>query len=290
MAGVIVGVAALPHPPLLVPELVGGAVAETEPVRAACLAAVAELRESTEDWLVVFAGQSTRATSRGRGSFGGFGGPGAEVIVQLDDREPDQTTRPDSDWPLPVLIAAWLRGQVGAHRLRMCPFSPRLSAADSLAAGRELAEAESDDRAVGCWSSATGAPADPNARHCHPTRVGRPSTTPWPEHWPSPHRMPWPPWTRERPTNSVYPVGSGGRSSRARSWPHHGDGRHSCAIRQPPSVSAITSPHGGRIPRSRVATGDPEQSRASAPVRRATRTASGTAGRSAGSTALGSRA
>ncbi|MBB5909444.1 class III extradiol ring-cleavage dioxygenase family protein [Actinoalloteichus hymeniacidonis] len=145
----IVGVAALPHPPLLVPELVGGAVAETEPVRAACLAAVAELRESTEDWLVVFAGQSTRATSRGRGSFGGFGGPGAEVIVQLDDREPDQTTRPDSDWPLPVLIAAWLRGQVGAHRLRMCPFSPRLSAADSLAAGRELAEAESDDRAVG---------------------------------------------------------------------------------------------------------------------------------------------
>ena len=43
----------VPHPPLLVPELVAGAVAETDAVRRACVAAGKRLAALSRDWLAV---------------------------------------------------------------------------------------------------------------------------------------------------------------------------------------------------------------------------------------------
>jgi hypothetical protein len=124
----------VPHPPLLVPELVTGAAIETEPLRAACVRAARELTEVTRDWLAVGVDRDgpTLVPPIARGTFLGYG---VGVEVGLAD---SADTAVDPDLPLPALIAGWLRGQAGARSVRVQLLPPDLSVADCLDIGADL--------------------------------------------------------------------------------------------------------------------------------------------------------
>ncbi|MBP2334466.1 hypothetical protein [Saccharothrix coeruleofusca] len=125
-------VAVVPHPPLLVPELVAGAVAETEPVRAACLAAAADLAACADEWVAVgVAPGAPRELSDVAGTFRGFG---VDVPVALSDAP----SRVVADLPLPALVAGWLRERVGARRVRVHLVPPDLPTARCVALGERL--------------------------------------------------------------------------------------------------------------------------------------------------------
>ncbi len=127
-------VVVLPHPPLLVPELAGSAAAETADLRAACLEAVRRLAAVTTTWIAVGADPAGRRTAGpdARGTFAGFG---ADVVVGLD---PGATAPVDPDLPLPLLVAGWAAGPVGA-RVRGELVPPDLAPDGCAALGRALA-------------------------------------------------------------------------------------------------------------------------------------------------------
>lgn len=121
----------VPHPPLLVPELVAGAAAETEPVRSATLAAAGKL---PGQWIAVAADDSGPATFAPPMS-GTFLGYGVDVPVSLGGDLP-----PDAEIPLPVLITAWLREQCAAEVSRVEVIPRDLPVPDCVSFGRRLAE------------------------------------------------------------------------------------------------------------------------------------------------------
>lgn len=131
---VIARVAVVPHPPLLVPELVSGAAAETESLRAACLAVAAELAGSASNWVAV-ATDPTGPTAHGPESGGTFRGFGVDVRVSLSDT----STSVDPALPLPVLVAGWLRERAGADSVRAHVVPPALPVTDCAALGARLA-------------------------------------------------------------------------------------------------------------------------------------------------------
>ncbi|TQM80271.1 hypothetical protein FHX81_2599 [Saccharothrix saharensis] len=123
----------VPNPPLLVPELVSGAVRDTEPVRSACLAAARDLAAHSPDWVAVGVDPSgPRVVEGATGTFRGFG---VDVRVSLSD----QSSRVEDDLPLPALIAAWLREHAGARSVRVHLIPPDLPTADCVALGEHLA-------------------------------------------------------------------------------------------------------------------------------------------------------
>jgi aromatic ring-opening dioxygenase LigB subunit len=132
---VIRRLAVLPHPPLLVPELVGGAVDETEPLRAACLAAARELADSSPHWVVIAGDPSGRKTI-GPDISGTFRGYGVDVPVALSAVR----STSDPELPLPALVAGWLRAAAGALTARVELVHPDLPTADCFAVGKDLAE------------------------------------------------------------------------------------------------------------------------------------------------------
>lgn len=96
----------IPGAPLLVPELVGApGDPDADRLRAAVLAAGRWLGERARVWRVVAAEPLTRPD--GAGSFAGFG---ADVLVTGAPGGPSDGAVPDPGWPLPLLIAAWVRG------------------------------------------------------------------------------------------------------------------------------------------------------------------------------------
>lgn len=149
----------LPHPPLLVPELVGGAVDETEPVRAACVAAARDLADSSPRWVVIAGDPSGRRTL-GPDISGTFRGYGVDVPVALSAVE----STSDPDLPLPALVAGWLRAVGGAMTVRVELVDPDLPPGDCFAIGEDLAE----EPAVGFLVLGTG-----SHRHGEAS-VGRP--------------------------------------------------------------------------------------------------------------------
>ncbi|MGM1065350.1 class III extradiol dioxygenase subunit B-like domain-containing protein [Saccharothrix sp. Mg75] len=125
--------AVVPHPPLLVPELVAGAAPETEPVRAASLAAARELAAHSDEWVAVGVDPSgPRVVQDVAGSFRGFG---VDVPVSLTEG----ATRVDDELPLPALVAGWLRERAGARRVRVHLVPPDLPGPDCAALGARLA-------------------------------------------------------------------------------------------------------------------------------------------------------
>jgi hypothetical protein len=133
---VIVRAAVVPQPPLIVPELVGGALAETEPVRTACLAAAAALAQFSDEWIAVAASPWGPAVIE-PDAVGTFRGYGVDVPVSLSA---NSTGEPDPELPLPALIAGWLRGRAGAGRVRVRLLGPDEDYAEI---GAELAVGES---------------------------------------------------------------------------------------------------------------------------------------------------
>ncbi len=125
-------VAVVPHPPLLVPELVAGAAAETSSVRAACLAAARELAAHDLDWTAVAADPSApRTLSDVAGSFRGYG---VDVPVSLSGRP----SSVEADLPLPALVAGWLREHAGARTVTVHLVPPDLPTADCVTFGSQL--------------------------------------------------------------------------------------------------------------------------------------------------------
>ncbi|HUQ61041.1 hypothetical protein [Lentzea sp.] len=139
--------AVVPHPPLLVPELVAGAAAETEPVRAATLAAAGKL---PGPWVVVAAGSPGPATFAPPLS-GTFLGYGVDVPVSLGGDLP-----PDARLPLPVLITAWLRERCAAEVSRVEIIPPDLPVSDCVSFGRELAAEDAGLLVLGDGSTRHG--------------------------------------------------------------------------------------------------------------------------------------
>ena len=127
--------AVVPHPPLLVPELAAGAAVETASLRDACLAAAGALAQQCPRWVAVAAVDPAAAT----GVAGSFAGYGADVDVGLC---PKATAADRVELPLPLLIAGWLRGQVGAAHVSVAvwPVPPGSSTAQCRRIGTELAQ------------------------------------------------------------------------------------------------------------------------------------------------------
>lgn len=133
----------VPHPPLLVPELVAGAVAETEAVRRACVAAGKRLAALGRDWLAI-AADSRFCGLTSADAVGTFRGYGVDKIVSLAEGNDVDDVEPGL--PLPVLVAGWLREQAGAERVVVQTINPVDSVNDSRRVGERLAR---QDRPVG---------------------------------------------------------------------------------------------------------------------------------------------
>ncbi|MEU0879714.1 hypothetical protein ABZ345_14000 [Lentzea sp. NPDC005914] len=122
--------AVVPHPPLLVPELVAGAAAETESVRAATLAAAGKL---PGPWVAVAVDDSGPATVVPPLS-GTFLGYGVDIPVTLGG-----DTVPDPRIPLPVLITAWLREQCAVEVSRVELIPRDLAPSECVSFGQQIA-------------------------------------------------------------------------------------------------------------------------------------------------------
>jgi hypothetical protein len=147
---VISRVVVVPHPPLLVPELVTGAATETEPVRAACVGAARELTEVARDWLAIAADPAGPLLLEPSVT-GSFRSYGVDVPVSLSAGVPDAPS--GADLPLPALVAGWLRAKAGADTVRVQLLAPDLPTADCLELGARLA---ADPRPTGLLVLADG--------------------------------------------------------------------------------------------------------------------------------------
>jgi aromatic ring-opening dioxygenase LigB subunit len=131
---VIVRAAVVPHPPLLVPELVAGTDGEVTTVREACLTVVTGLTNVAPRWVAVGVGPRGVLGPDAVGTFAGFG---VDVTVRMSDTA---TGSPDPAMPLPALVTAWLREQAGAHEVTMHLVPDDLPPEDCYALGEHLAD------------------------------------------------------------------------------------------------------------------------------------------------------
>ncbi|MEW1549996.1 hypothetical protein [Streptomyces tsukubensis] len=133
----LVAAAVCPCPPLLVPEVAAGAAAELDPVRTACLDAVAALAAAGPELLVVVGTAGPDALGRyPSGSTGDFRAFGVGVDVRLGPGEPGGRPLPYS-----LAVGAWLLARAGGPH---CPVEglavdERLGAGECAVTGRETA-------------------------------------------------------------------------------------------------------------------------------------------------------
>ncbi|MFI6866904.1 hypothetical protein [Nocardia sp. NPDC050406] len=146
--------ALVPSPPVLVPELGGAAGvaegAEVTALRAAVLGVGRDLARRASRWVVVGVSDTDRHVgSEAVGTFRGFG---VDVRVGLSAAALANDTAADPSLPLPVLIGAWLRGQVAteteARAHLLAADTPAASAAEFGAALREKLDAEAEPYGV----------------------------------------------------------------------------------------------------------------------------------------------
>lgn len=155
----------MPNPPLLVPELVGGAADETTPVRDACVAAATWLTEVTRNWIAV-ATDPLGPRTFGTDSCGTFAGFGVDIPVALSSSTVPTGADGAVDLPLPALVAGWLRAESGADEVRMELVSPTTSRDDCRSLGRRLAAEATGLLVLGDGSARHGdhAPGDRDDR------------------------------------------------------------------------------------------------------------------------------
>lgn len=157
-------IAIIPSAPVLVPDLAGAAAAELTDLRAAVLAAVAELGPQ---WIAV--GAAPVAAEFGPDAAGTFAGFGVDVKVRLSP----QATEP-AELPLCALMAGWVRDQVTpAARVRVHTCA---DPAGGAALGARLrAEIDRAAEPIGVLIVADGAntlsPAAPGGYHPHDAAV-----------------------------------------------------------------------------------------------------------------------
>jgi hypothetical protein len=136
--------AILPHPPLLVPELAGGAAGELDPLRDACLQALGTVVAG--DRGAVLVGDGPVWGAPGADAAGSFRPFGAAVDVALPTLHPlDLEGLPEpvrlDRLPLSLAVAAWLLARLDTRPARLAaltvPVSLGVRAAEAI--GRELA-------------------------------------------------------------------------------------------------------------------------------------------------------
>lgn len=145
------GIAIVPSPPLLVPEIAGAAAAEVTDLLSAVLAAAAVLPAC---WTVI--GTAGRDDVLGPDAAGTFAGFGADLRVGLSPRAAPE---PPADLPLCALLAAWVRGQVRPDATAQARiYSADHDAETALAHGRRLrAEIDRSPEPIGVLVVADGA-------------------------------------------------------------------------------------------------------------------------------------
>lgn len=156
---VIVRLAVVPHPPILVPEVAAGAARETAALRDACVLAARALACRCDRWVAVAAVDPATAA----GTAGSFAGYGVDVPVRLQPETaevPEPSPAPSQALPLPLLVAGWLRGQVGPADItvRVLPVAPGSGTAQCRRLGAELGRrVRATDGAVGLLVLGDGA-------------------------------------------------------------------------------------------------------------------------------------
>ncbi|MCT2584040.1 hypothetical protein [Actinophytocola gossypii] len=162
----IARVAVVPHPPLLVPELVGGDHPEVRVVRDATVAVAAELAAAASRWVGLGA-DPAGARDLDAHQAGTFAGFGVDVVARLS-ANPARTAVPDPAMPLPALVAGWLRERAGATEVPVRLVPPDLPAAACREYGERLARELAGPEPVGLLVLGDGS-------HRHGERaVGRP--------------------------------------------------------------------------------------------------------------------
>lgn len=154
----IVSAAVCPHPPLLVPAVAGGAAAELDVLRAACLTAIDQLADA-DALVIVGAGPATGTQyeiSAG-GSFGPYGAPSVRVGSG------------EAVLPLSLTMGSWLVSQSKAAGL---PTVMRTVATDEtleacLTFGQELA-ASNDRLALLVMGDGSARRSEHSPVHLHP--------------------------------------------------------------------------------------------------------------------------
>lgn len=135
----LASVVLVPSAPLLVPELAGPAATDTQPVRAATVDAAVDLGRAADRWVVIGSGSAVTAPA---GSFRRYG---VDRPVSLTGRPPARTDPSDEQWPLSLLIGAWLREQAGASRVLPRLIDPAADPADCVALGDQIATEIGDE-------------------------------------------------------------------------------------------------------------------------------------------------
>ncbi|WP_018908014.1 class III extradiol dioxygenase subunit B-like domain-containing protein [Salinispora arenicola] len=123
----LVAAAVCPHPPLLVPEVAGAAVAELDDLRLACDAVVARLLAAEPD-RVVLVGGGPATTTFGAAEHGSLRGYGVDLRVPLSPAGADAVEAAGADavgvtgadavgdaLPLSLTLGAWLLGRSGTE-------------------------------------------------------------------------------------------------------------------------------------------------------------------------------
>jgi hypothetical protein len=109
---VITGAAFCPHPPVLVPEVAGGAAPELDDLRAACRSAIRRVAHGGSRLVAVGAGDATRGfAATARGSLAPFGVP-VEIPLGTDEPAADPAdpahAAAEAGLPLSLTVGAWL--------------------------------------------------------------------------------------------------------------------------------------------------------------------------------------
>lgn len=143
-------IAIVPSAPVMVPELTGGAAAETADLRTAAVAVAAALPRR---WVAV--GAAAVETRFGPDTVGTFAGYGVDLPVRLSD----SAEGAPAPLPLCALITGWLRGLACPEAVAVVrAVAAATPAPEALAAGRALrAELDGTDDAVGVLIVADGA-------------------------------------------------------------------------------------------------------------------------------------
>lgn len=162
---VLAQIAVIPSAPLLVPEIAGPEAVETEPVRAAAVAAGRALAAVTTRWVALGVADSRGGDSpRTCAPSGDFGGYGVPLPVSLPGLSDDPRPQGSGAPPLSMLLAGWLAAQVWPHPARVQPLivDPAATPAQCAELGRQAAASSSylgGDEPIGLLVVADGANA-----------------------------------------------------------------------------------------------------------------------------------
>lgn len=132
----LVAAAVCPHPPLIVPEIAGGAAAELDNLRSACAGAIARLL-AAEPTTVVIVGGGPGNRTFGPGTHDTFARFGVSLPVRLGRETAAGGAR---SFPLSVLVGGWLLSRAGAASVVARSVAETASAAECAAIGKELAD------------------------------------------------------------------------------------------------------------------------------------------------------